>query len=216
MALFSWMFLFRLFRLWDRTSVLSFSASSSSSLYCCSFLARLPLRLCDGASPLTAVLHFSSCSFCLVEDALLIGNLRNNNYLKNKFCMNDYFYFWNYLCQTLEQLRGSSSFVGRPPPHQNRSRCPRHCPPNPPPLKKEHSGYFGWTTMTIFIQILEFNTFFCLLKLNWSSSSSLKPSNSSSESDWLNRWASSAVINLDLKHGACLKEIAVLVQVRAR
>lgn len=39
--------------------------------------------------------------------------------------------------------------------------------------------------------------------LSCSSSSSLKPSNSSSLSDWLNRRASSAVMNLDLKHGAC-------------
>lgn len=77
MALFSWMFLSRFFRLWESSSSsLSSSSSSSFSSSCFCFTFCLPLDICEGDFPLTGFLTLFSCVSFLGEDTLLTGNLR--------------------------------------------------------------------------------------------------------------------------------------------
>lgn len=77
MALFSWMFLSRFFRLWESSSSsLSSSSSSSFSSSCFCFTFCLPLDICEGDFPLTGFLTLFSCVSFLGEATLLTGNLR--------------------------------------------------------------------------------------------------------------------------------------------
>lgn len=77
MALFSWMFWSRFWRLWVRPSSLSSSSSFLPSCCVC-FILRLPLPLWGGVSWPASSSSFS-CGPSLAADSLLTGNLRSRN-----------------------------------------------------------------------------------------------------------------------------------------
>lgn len=99
----------------------------------------------------------------------------------------------------------------KPPHHRSRILCPHHCPsPSPASGHEQKAMLWFWRQDSqIFVGVFLFpkkklHTCCFSSKYSFSSSStSLKPSNSSSLSDWLNSSSISAVMNLDLKHGAC-------------